>query len=232
MRAMILAAGRGERMRPLTDETPKPLLQVGGRALIDYHLEALRHAGIRAVVINLAWLGDRIRAHVGDGSGFGLEVRYSDEGEQALETAGGIVNALPLLGDNPFLVINGDIFTNYPFRHARLPAGRLAQLVLVDNPPQHARGDFALSDDGLVAAKGSPCLTYAGIGVFHPRLFEGHAGGVAPLAPLLREAMARGQVGGEHYQGCWHDIGTPERLRQLDRSLHNDVDCVSGHHDA
>lgn len=229
---MILAAGRGERMRPLTDETPKPLLQVGGRTLLDRHLDALARAGVGEVVINLAWLGGRIRDHVGDGSGHGLRVRYSDEGEQALETAGGIVNALPLLGAEPFLVINGDVFTDYPFERAQLPAGQLARLVLVDNPPQHPRGDFALAADGRVTEDGGEPLTYAGIGVFDPALFAGHGGGIAPLAPLLRDAIRKGRVGGEHYRGAWHDIGTPERLRDLDRSLHDDARRVSGHDDA
>lgn len=229
---MILAAGRGERMRPLTDETPKPLLHVGGRTLLDRHLDALATAGFREIVINLAWLGDRIRAHVGDGSARGLRVRYSDEGERALETAGGIVHALPLLGDDPFLVINGDILTDYPFERARLPAGRRAQLVLVDNPDHHAGGDFALAPDGGVSERGDARLTYAGIGVFDPALFTGHGGGVAPLAPLLRAAMADGHVGGEHYRGRWHDIGTPERLAAIDRALADDARPVSGHDEA
>lgn len=236
MKAMILAAGRGERMRPLTDETPKPLLRVGGRALLDYHLAALARAGLREVVINLAWLGERIRDHVGDGSDLGLRVRYSDEGERALETAGGIVNALPLLGPEPFLVINGDVFTDYPFERAGLSPGRLARLVLVDNPPQHPEGDFTLAADARVTndpVTDNPGerLTYAGIGVFDPTLFAGHAGGVAPLAPLLRAAMAEGLVDGEHHRGRWHDIGTPERLAALDRRLHDDARPVSGHDD-
>jgi len=229
---MILAAGRGERMRPLTDETPKPLLAVGGQTLIDRHLDALAAAGYREIVINLAWLGERIRAHVGDGSDRGLHVRYSDEGEQALETAGGIVHALPLLGDTPFLLVNGDVLTDYPFGDARLPAGRLAQIVLVDNPGHHAGGDFALAADGGAAEEGDARLTYAGIGVFDPALFAGHAGGVAPLAPVLRAAMTRGLVGGEHYRGRWHDIGTPERLAAIDRALADDAPSVSGHDDA
>lgn len=217
MKAMILAAGRGERMRPLTDERPKPLLQAGGRPLIDRHLEALAAAGFPEVIINLAWLGDAIRAHVGDGSAWGLRVRYSDEGERGLETAGGIVRALPLLGDEPFVVVNGDIFTDYPFAHLVPPDG-LAHLVLVDNPPQHADGDFSL-DDGRVRESGSERLTFAGVGVYRPELFTGQPDGTAPLGPVLRAAMARDQVSGEHYRGVWHDIGTPERLEELDAAL-------------
>lgn len=221
---MILAAGRGERMRPLTDETPKPLLAVGGRPLIDYHLETLARAGIEEVVINLAWLGERIRAHVGDGTAFGLSVRYSDEGEQALETAGGIVNALPLLGERPFLVVNGDIFTDFDFATLSLPPGRLAHLVLADNPPWHRRGDFALAADGSVGETATTGLTYTGIGLFAPGLFADCTASVMPLAPLLRSASAAGRVSGEHHRGAWHDVGTPERLRALDRRLREDRD--------
>jgi len=226
---MILAAGRGERMRPLTDDLPKPLLRVGGRTLLDRHLDALAAAHFREVVINLAWLGARIREHVGDGAERGLRIRYSDEGERALETAGGIVNALPLLGPKPFLVVNGDILTDYPFGRARLPRGCSAWLVLVDNPAHHAGGDFTLGPDGRVGDEAGKPLTYAGIGVFDPALFAGHGGGVAPLAPLLREAIAAGRVGGEHYRGRWHDIGTPERLAEAERRLHDDARPVCGH---
>jgi len=226
---MILAAGRGERMRPLTDDLPKPLLRVGGRPLLDRHLDALAAAGFREVVINLAWLGSHIREHVGDGSERGLRVRYSDEGERALETAGGIVNALPLLGEEPFLVVNGDILTDYPFERARLPPDRSAWLVLVDNPAHHTGGDFTLGRDGRVGDEAGKPLTYAGIGVFDPALFAGHGGGVAPLAPLLRESIAAGRVGGEHYRGRWHDIGTPERLAEAEHRLHDDAPTVSGH---
>lgn len=226
---MILAAGRGERMRPLTDDTPKPLLAVGGRPLIDYHLEALARAGIDGVVINLAWLGKCIREHVGDGAAFGLSVHYSDEGEQALETAGGIVNALPLLGERPFLVVNGDIFTDVDFSALSLPPGRLAHLVLVDNPSWHPRGDFALAADGSVGEAGTAGLTYAGIGLFAPGLFAGCSASVRPLAPLLRSASAAGQVSGEHHRGAWHDVGTPERLHELDRRLRGSDHPQQGH---
>lgn len=216
---MILAAGRGERMRPLTDEIPKPLLRVGGRALIEHHLSALARAGIREVVINLAWLGGRIRAHVGDGAAFGLSVSYSDEGERALETAGGIAHALPLLGDAPFLVVNADVYTDCPLGSLKLPRGRLAHLVLVDNPPWHPDGDFALAANGSIGPGAGRRLTYAGIGVFDPALFADTEAAVAPLAPLLHEAARRGRVSGWHHRGVWHDIGTPERLAALERAL-------------
>lgn len=217
MKAMILAAGRGERMRPLTDERPKPLLSVGGRPLIDRHLDALAGAGFGDVVINLAWLGDAIRAHVGDGGAWGLRVHYSEEGERGLETAGGIVRALPLLGDAPFVVINGDVFTDYPFARLAPPAG-LAHLVLVDNPPHHADGDFGLVDGRVCESEGER-LTFAGIGVYRPELFAGQPDGTAPLGPLLRAALVRDQISGEHYRGVWHDIGTPARLAELDAAL-------------
>lgn len=218
MNALILAAGRGERMRPLTDDCPKPLLVAGGRPLIDWHLEALARAGFRRVVINTAWQGQRLRAYVGGGKAWGLEVRYSDEGDHALETAGGIANALPLLGPQPFAVINGDIHTDFPFERLTLPAGRRAHLVLVDNPPQHPEGDFAL-DGARVTTGVDPRLTFAGIGVYRPALFSGLAPRPLRLAPILTRAIAAGLVSGEHYRGAWHDIGTPERLRQLDARL-------------
>ncbi|MDZ7787592.1 MAG: nucleotidyltransferase family protein [Halofilum sp. (in: g-proteobacteria)] len=218
MNAMILAAGRGERMRPLTDDRPKPLLDVGGRPLIDWHLGALARAGFARVVINTAWQGRKLRAYVGDGGAWGLDVRYSDEGDRALETAGGIAHALPLLGPQPFAVINGDIYTDYPFEDLTLPTGRLAHLVLVDNPPQHPDGDFAL-DGARVTTDTGARLTFAGIGVYRPALFSGLPPQPLRLAPILRRAIAAGLVSGEHYRGAWHDIGTPERLRELDRQL-------------
>lgn len=218
MNAMILAAGRGERMRPLTDDCPKPLLNAGGRALIDWHLEALARAGFSRVVINTAWQGRKLRAWVGDGQARGLDVRYSDEGDQALETAGGIARALPLLGPQPFAVINGDIFTDYPFERLALPTGHLAHLVLVDNPPQHPEGDFALDGARVTTATGTR-LTFAGIGVYRPALFSGLPPHPLRLAPMLRRAIAAGLVSGEYYRGAWHDIGTPERLRELDTRL-------------
>lgn len=218
MKAMILAAGRGERMRPLTDHTPKPLLRVAGRALIEYHIDALVRAGYRELVVNHAHLGARIEEALGDGRRYGARIRYSAEGE-ALETGGGIFRALPLLGPEPFLVVNGDIWTD--FSYAGLPAAPtgLAHLVLVDNPPQHPAGDFVLAANGAVSATGAPRLTFSGIGVYRPELFARCAAGRFPLAPLLRTAMAAGQVHGEHYRGAWVDVGTPERLAELERRL-------------
>lgn len=224
MKAMILAAGRGERMRPLTDHTPKPLLQVAGRALIEYHIDALVRAGFTELVINHAHLGARIEEALGDGRRYGARIRYSAEGE-ALETGGGIFRALPLLGPAPFLVVNGDIWTD--FSYAGLPAvpAGLAHLVLVDNPPQHPDGDFVLAGDGRVSAAGAPRLTFSGIGVYRPELFAGCRPGRFPLAPLLRTAMAAGQVSGEHYDGAWVDVGTPERLAALERRLGGALPC-------
>lgn len=220
MKAMILAAGRGVRMRPLTDTTPKSLLAVGGKPLIVWQLEKLARAGFTETVINHAHLGHMIEAAIGDGSRYGLAIRYSPERE-ALETAGGIALALPLLGAEPFLVINADIYSDYDFSAlARLELqDRLAHLVLVDNPPQHPRGDFAL-EAGRVREAGAPLLTFSGIGVYAPRLFGGiPAKAKVALAPLLRKAMAAGRVSGEHYRGRWHDIGTAERLQALDTEL-------------
>jgi MurNAc alpha-1-phosphate uridylyltransferase len=218
MKAMILAAGRGERMRPLTDHTPKPLLEAGGQRLIEYHLRALVGAGLTDIVINHAHLGAQIEAFLGDGRRYGARIAYSPEGS-ALETGGGILRALPLLGREPFIVVNGDVWTDYPFaRLCRAPAG-LVHLVLVSNPEHHRGGDFFLAADGRVHAEGSPRLTYSGIGIYRPELLAGCAPGKFPIAPLLRAAMARGEVTGEHYTGRWTDVGTPERLAQLDREL-------------
>ena len=224
MRAMILAAGRGERMRPLTDRTPKPLLHVGGKPLIVWHLQALARCGVQDVVINHAWLGAQIEAQLGDGARFGLRIRYSPE-EHALETAGGIANALRWLGDVPFAVINADVFTGFDLCSLRARAGRmrdcgdLAHLVLVDNPAHHPAGDFSLRA-GRVEARGEPLLTFSGIGVYDPQLFGNIAPGArAALAPLLREAMASGRVSGEHFGGTWDDVGTPARLEALDARL-------------
>ena len=218
MKAMILAAGRGERMRPLTDHTPKPLLDAGGKPLIVHHIEALQAAGFRKLVINLAHLGGQIRAILEDGAAFGVDIVYSQEPEGALETGGGIFNALPLLGDSPFLVVNGDIWTDYPFAELPPSLTGLAHLVLVDNPPHHPQGDFAL-EHGRVEDLGALRLTFSGISILHPALFAGCSPGRFPLAPLLRRAMAAGQVSGERYRGVWRDIGTPERLARLDRLL-------------
>jgi len=218
MKAMILAAGRGERMRPLTDHTPKPLLKVGGRALIEYPIEALRTAGFRELVINHAHLGAQIVEYLGDGSRYGVEIRYSPEPPGALETGGGIKHALPLLGGHPFLVVNGDIWTDYPYRQAPLAGGRLAHLVLVDNPLHHRQGDFCL-DGSEVREDGGARFTFSGIGLYHPELFSAVAGERFALAPLLRRAMRDGRVSGEYYPGKWMDIGTPQRLAELDRQL-------------
>ncbi|MGQ2965265.1 N-acetylmuramate alpha-1-phosphate uridylyltransferase MurU [Methylophilus sp.] len=218
MRAMILAAGRGERMRPLTDHTPKPLLQVGGKPLIVWHIERLAQAGIAEIVINHAHLGQQIEQALGDGRQWQVNIRYSPE-QSALETAGGIAQALPLLGEQPFLVINGDVFTDIDYATLALPAAKLAHLVMVDNPPQHAQGDFAL-EYGLVKEASDHRLTFSGVGVYHPQLFqEVVRGQPAKLAPLLKTAMQQALVSGQHHTGIWHDIGTPERLQQIDAWL-------------
>lgn len=221
MKAMILAAGRGERMRPLTDTTPKPLLRAGGKRLIEYHLERLAQAGIHDVVINHAHLGEQIEQALGDGSRYGLSITYSAEGK-ALETGGGIFHALPLLGEAPFLVINGDIWCDYPYASLLSREVALAHLVLVDNPPQHPTGDFVLEAGRVHDSHQGERLTFSGVGLYHPRLFDGCEPGAFSLAPLLRRAMAAGEVSGEHYRGRWFDIGTPERLEQLDRLLQSD----------
>lgn len=205
-------------MRPLTNTTPKPLLQVGGQALIEYHIRALHEAGINEIVINHAWLGEQIRQYLGDGSRYGVQIQYSDESASALETAGGIIKALPLLGEVPFVVVNGDIFTDYAYAELPQQPDGLAHLVMVDNPPQHPGGDFVLRE-GRLLTDGEPRLTFSGIGVYDPQLFAGCQPGALPLAPLLRDAMARNEVSGEHYTGQWLDIGTPERLAELDASL-------------
>lgn len=218
MKAMILAAGRGERMRPLTDHTPKPLLTVGGKPLIVWHLIRLAKAGFKQIVINHAHLGAQIEQALGDGSLWGVQIQYSAEGI-ALETAGGIANALPLLGDAPFLVVNGDTFTDIDFATLTLPQNHLAHLVLVDNPEQHPQGDFAIQN-GLLKNDGEAKLTFSGVGIYHPDLFAGIVRGEpAKLAPLLRLAIAQNLASAEHYQGVWHDIGTPERLHDLDVQL-------------
>lgn len=216
MKAMILAAGRGERMRPLTDDTPKALLTVGGRPLIEYHIDALRTAGITDIVVNLAWLGERITAFLGDGTRFGVSIKYSDEGATALETGGGIFRALDLLGDELFWVINGDVHTNFVYRRAQLSADSLAHIVLVPNPEHNRTGDFVLEGDH-VRNSGGEAFTYSGIGVFSPALFTGQSDGVFPLAPLLRKAADANRLTGELFDGSWFDAGTPERLEQIEK---------------
>lgn len=226
MRAMILAAGRGERMRPLTDACPKPLLPVGGQPLIVWHLRRLASAGITDILINHAWLGAQIEAALGDGARWGVRLSYSAE-SPALETAGGIARALPFFQGQPFLVLNGDIWSDWDpagahARAARLSDVTLAHLWLVDNPAHHPEGDFALREDGTVtpAATGLATLTFAGIGLYRPALFAAtDPDRPAPLAPLLRQAMAQGAVSGEHHDGRWIDVGTPERLHRLDDAL-------------
>ena len=221
MKVMILAAGRGERMRPLTDRTPKPLLKVGSMSLIEHHLTSLAAAGLTDIVINLAHLGAQIEQALGDGSAYGLSIAYSNEGENRLETGGGIARALPLLGAAAFMVVNADVYTDYPY--AQLASVELAEqdqahLVMVSNPAQHPQGDFFLAD-GRVSDQGEPRLTYSGIGLYRAGLVAGQAEVAFPLAPLLRAAMQAGRVGGEHYAGVWRDIGTPERLAELDAEL-------------
>ena len=225
MQAMILAAGRGERLRPLTDRCPKPLLAVGGKPLLAWHLHRLAEAGFAQVVINHAHLGQMLVEHFGDGGAYGLRIEWSAEPPGALETAGGIRQALPQLGAAPFLVINGDVFCDWDPRAAKdiaarlVATGDLAHLVMVPNPPQHANGDFVLRA-GRVYAGDSPRLTFSGIGVYQPALFAAIAAGErAKLAPLLVAAMANARVGGELHSGRWHDIGTAERLAALDAEL-------------
>lgn len=223
MKAMILAAGRGKRLRPLTDSTPKPLIPLNGKPLIEYHLEKLADFGVRQVVINQAWLGEQLPAKLGNGERFGLKIVYSPEPEGGLETAGGIIQALPLLTENgknqePFLVLNGDVFTEYSFANLpqNLPQNILAHLVLVPTPPYKETGDFGLQiannqlQPDLVLATGEH--TFSGISLIRPELLQNIELGFIPLAPILRQAMENQQVSGELYQGVWQDIGTPERL--------------------
>ena len=214
MRAMILAAGRGERLRPLTDEIPKPLVDVGGKPLIEHHLEALAAGGFREVVINQGHLGDQLPAALGDGSRWGLSIHWSDEQPRALETGGGIFKALPLLGAAPFLVVNGDIWTDYPLARLRAVKCDWAHLVMVPNPDHNPAGDFALKAD-RVSNTGAPMLTYSGIGIYRRELFDGQQDGAFPLAPLLRSAADAGRLAGELHEGVWIDVGTPERLQDV-----------------
>ncbi len=215
---MILAAGRGERMRPLTDHTPKPLLPIAGTPLIVHHLKALRAAGIVEVVINTGHLGEQLPAALGDGQHWGMRILWSPEPPEALETGGGIFQALPLLGQEPFIVVNGDVWTDYPlarWTEPPLAPSGLAHLALVNNPPHHAEGDFALLENGQLTEQGTPRWTFSGFSVLRPELFADCQAGRFPLGPLLRRAMAAGQVSGEFYPGEWRDIGTPQRLEEL-----------------
>ena len=233
--AFILAAGRGERMRPLTDVTPKPLLPVGGKRLIEWHLEALAKAGVRRVVINIAHLADCFEPALGDGTRYGLSIRYSREAER-LETGGGLLNALPLLDAQRFLLVNGDVFCDVDYARFALAPNDLAQLLMVDNPPQHPRGDFHL-EGGRLRSEGEPRLTYAGIGLFDARLLEGWREVIGDsedsrrtpprfgLAPLLRAAMTTDRIAGRKHGGVWEDVGTPERLASLDALLRAKPHC-------
>ncbi|MEJ8319138.1 N-acetylmuramate alpha-1-phosphate uridylyltransferase MurU [Pseudomonas oryzihabitans] len=215
MKAMILAAGKGERMRPLTLSLPKPLIEVNGRPLIEHHIRALAAAGITELVINHAWLGAQLEAALGDGSQLGVTIRFSTEGEP-LETGGGIFRALPLLGSAPFVLVNGDIRTDFAFGSLTLPAGCLAYLVLVDNPLHHPSGDFGLVD-GRITLDAPEKLTYSGIAVLHPHLFAGCTAGAFKLVDVLRPAIAAGQVSGQRLDGRWVDVGTLERLAEAER---------------
>lgn len=226
--AMILAAGRGERMRPLTDSTPKPLLEVGGKPLIVWHLERLASAGFRRVVINHAHLGRQIERRLGSGAAWGVEILYSSEGEgSALETGGGIARALPMLGTQPFVVINGDVWCDVDPGALEIEEGDLAHLLLVENPEHNPKGDFVLSGTRVIS-EGSRRLTFSGIGVYASALFEDCPAGPFPLAPLLRQAIAAGSVSASHYPGEWQDIGTPQRLRALDQRLRAASDTQTG----
>ncbi|KAB8188347.1 NTP transferase domain-containing protein [Lysobacter maris] len=235
MKALIFAAGLGERMRPLTERTPKPLLSAGGKPLIVWHLEKLAACGIRDVVINTSWLAEQFPRALGDGARWGLRLHYAYEGATPLETGGGMLHALPLLAgtsdaDAPFLLVNGDVWTDYDFaRLPREPDG-LAHLVMVDRPAHATHGDFALDEDGRVRADGAHRLTYAGLGVYRPRLLDGwqkrvgdcaHVDGKPRfrLAPVLKAHMGAGLIGGEHHRGGWTDVGTPQRLAELDARL-------------
>jgi len=219
MKAMILAAGRGERMRPLTDTTPKPLLLAAGKPIIQYTIEQLVSAGFTEIVINVAHLGLQIKQALGSGEQFGASIQYSDEGETGLETAGGIINALPLLGEEAFLVVNGDIANDYDLSQLHNKTIDLAHLILIPNPAHHPEGDFHLSTSHLVSAIAEPRLTYSGIGLYHPQLFKNITPGKLKLAPILRAAMLENRITGEEFNGFWLDIGTPERLKEMETYL-------------
>ncbi|WP_168419025.1 MULTISPECIES: N-acetylmuramate alpha-1-phosphate uridylyltransferase MurU [Acinetobacter] len=227
MKAMILAAGMGNRMRPLTLHTPKPLLEVGGKPLIVWHIEKLQKMGVQEIVINTAWLGEKLADALGDGSQFGVKILWSHEGE-GLETAGGIINALPLLGNAPFILVNGDVWTTMdfaPLLNVQLQDA-LAHLVLVENPVQHPQGDFTLSENKAYTfeqAQSGENLTYSGVAVMHPQMFVGLESGKRPLAPLLKQAMQQEKISAQKLQGVWVDVGTPERLNALDQQIQQGV---------
>ena len=218
MKAMILAAGRGERLRPLTDETPKPLIKVAGKSLIEYHIDNLASAGIKDIIINTAWLAEKIHQQLGDGSNYGVTIQYSDEGT-AMETAGGIINALPLLGNEPFLVVNGDICCDFDFSSLdTLKDGIQAHLILVENPDHNPEGDFSLQDE-LVKNSGETMYTFSGIGIYSTDFFAEQQSGISPLAPLIRNKCEENLVSGQLHEGRWTDVGTIERLQELDIQL-------------
>ena len=227
MKAMILAAGMGNRMRPLTLHTPKPLLEVGGKPLIVWHIEKLQKMGVQEIVINTAWLGEKLADALGDGSQFGVKILWSHEGE-GLETAGGIINALPLLGNEPFILVNGDVWTTMdfaPLLNVQLQDD-LAHLVLVENPVQHPQGDFTLAANKAYTfeqARSGENLTYSGVAVMHPQMFVGLESGKRPLAPLLKQAMQQEKISAHKLQGVWVDVGTPERLNALDQQIKQGV---------
>ncbi|GJC32042.1 nucleotidyltransferase [Acinetobacter sp. KAM398] len=227
MKAMILAAGMGNRMRPLTLHTPKPLLEVGGKPLIVWHIEKLKKIGVQEIVINTAWLGEKLAEALGDGSQFGVKILWSHEGE-GLETAGGIIKALPLLGNEPFILVNGDVWTTMDFEpllNMQLQ-NDLAHLVLVENPVQHPQGDFTLAANKAYTfeqARSGENLTYSGVAVMHPQMFVGLESGKRPLAPLLKQAMQQEKISAHKLQGVWVDVGTPERLNALDQQIQQGV---------
>jgi len=218
MKVMILAAGRGERMGELTAKCPKPLLKIAGRSLIEHHILALKKQGFSEFVINVAYLGEQIKNALGSGEQWGVDIAYSDEGKQALETGGGIYHALPLLGDEPFLVVNADVWTDFPYASLANKTDNNIHLVLVSNPVHNLAGDFDLLGGRVVKENGEP-YTYSGVGVFNPRIFAQQTAGIFPLAPLIRDEIARHEVAGELYQGEWIDVGTPERLADLEQVL-------------
>jgi MurNAc alpha-1-phosphate uridylyltransferase len=212
---MILAAGLGERLRPITDKIPKPLIKIAGKPLIEYHLQNLKSAGFNEVIINLSHLGEMIEKHLGDGSRFGLNIEYSHEGEQPLETAGGIIHALPLLGEKPFLVINSDIWCNHSLSFANLPTDKLAHLILVKNPKHNPDGDFVY-EFGKIYNTGKNYYTFSGMGIYDPKLFKNFAAEKLALAPILRSAIDQEMVSAEYFTGQWFDIGTQERLAEAE----------------
>lgn len=217
--AMILAAGRGTRMRELTDHCPKPLLKVAGKSLIEYHIEALAKAGIQRIVINTAYLGYMLEDDLGNGSRWGVKIIYSHEQELGLETAGGIINALPLLGDEAFIVVNGDVWSDYDFTQLHLDPPHLAKLVLVNNPEHNPVGDFGIDADSLLSLSASPRYTFSGISIYHPTFFAGLPTGFLPLREPLQQGIEKDCVAAEYYSGDWQDIGTPERLNELEQQL-------------